>query len=82
MCTNGVNTEQLRGNIEMLDESVALDRRWTHRSYHLAVDGAQEQTAAKLKAAQELLDEVRALLDEAKEAVDDDVTEHVKVTLD
>jgi hypothetical protein len=65
MCTNGVNAGQLRAAIEQVDEAVALCRRWTHRAYHQADDGLMPKTAAKLKAAQELLDEVRAALGEA-----------------
>lgn len=70
MCTNGVNANQLKGSIEQVDEAVALCRRWTHRAFHSADDSQLTKTAATLKQAQELLDEVRALLDEAGEQVE------------
>ena len=81
MCTNGVNTTQLQGTIEMLDEAIALNRRWVHRCFHSADDGGQVKTAAKLKEVQQLLDEARALLDEAKDAVTDEVAASVNVEL-
>ena len=66
MCTNGVNTNQLSATIEQIDETVALVRRWTHRSYHLAVDGQMGRTAEQLRKIQGMLDEVRSALDEAQ----------------
>jgi len=65
MCTNGINTTQFKGALEQIDEAVALTRRWTHRCYHSAQDALLPKTAAKLQTAQTLLDEVRALLEEA-----------------
>ena len=70
MCTNGVNADQLKGGIEQVDEAVALTRRWTHRCYHRAEEGQLLKTAAKLKEAQGLLDEVRALFEEAGDIMD------------
>jgi hypothetical protein len=70
MCTNGVNTTQFKSAIEQIDEAVALTRRWTHRSFHLMEDSAFLKTAAKLREAQTLLDEVRALLSEATDTVE------------
>jgi hypothetical protein len=72
MCTNGVNTTQFKSTIEQIDEAVALTRRWTHRAYHVADDGQQARTAAKLHEAQSLLDEVRALLSEAGDIVEEE----------
>lgn len=69
MCTNGVNTAQLRATVEQIDETVALTRRWTHRMYHLAEDASFERSTAKLKEVQSLLDEVRALLDETQDCI-------------
>jgi hypothetical protein len=82
MCTNGVNTSQLKSTIEQIDESVALNRRWTHRLYHLADDHGQTITAGKLAQAQSLLDEVRALLDEANDAVDQDAAATADVSVE
>ena len=81
MCSNGVNTNQLKATIEQIDESVALNRRWTHRVYHLASDGSMPKTADKLQQVQQMLDDVRALLDEAMEAVEDDDSNITSVEL-
>ncbi len=72
MCTNGVNPNQLKGTVEQIDEAVALCRRWTHRALHSAEDGQLVKTAENLKQAQTLLDEVRALLGEAGELVEEE----------
>ncbi len=81
MCTNGVNTNQLKATIEQIDETIALTRRWTHKLYHLADDGGQDRTAAVLKEVQGLLDETRALLTDASDAVDEDDTRNISVEL-
>ncbi|NTU89417.1 MAG: dynein gamma chain protein [Actinobacteria bacterium] len=84
MCTNGVNTNQLKATIEQIDETVALTRRWTHKLYHLAEYGGQAHTADVLKEVQSLLDEARALLTDANDAVDLDAKDSenaVRVTL-
>lgn len=75
MCTNGVNTSQLSATIEQIDETVALVRRWTHRSYHLAADAQMERTAAQLQKIQSMLDDVRSALDEAGDLVEKDDSE-------
>ncbi len=72
MCTNGVNTNQLKATVEQIDETIALTRRWTHRIYHLADDASMERSAKKLKEVQELLDELRSKLDEAQDCIDRD----------
>lgn len=82
MCTNGVNTAQLKGTIEQIDETVALCRKWTHKMYHLADNGDQTRTAEQLQNVQRMLDDVRATLVEVQEAVDaDDVDSGVTVKL-
>ncbi|MDR3037639.1 MAG: hypothetical protein LBU31_04445 [Coriobacteriales bacterium] len=81
MCTNGVNTSQFRSTIEQIDEAVALTRRWTHRAFHTADDSQQPRTAAKLKEAQALLDEVRALLSEASDIVETEADSSSGVTV-
>lgn len=73
MCTNGVNTNQLEASITQIDEALELDRKWTHRLYHLAESGAQTAAADKLRAVQQLLDEARALLRDASEAIVDEM---------
>ncbi|MCQ2382965.1 MAG: dynein gamma chain protein, partial [Clostridia bacterium] len=59
MCTNGVNTNQLKDTISMIDESAALNRRWTHKMFHLAQNGGLEKSAATLKEIQEAFDDIR-----------------------
>jgi len=82
MCTNGVNTAQLKGTIEEIDDTVALSRKWTHKMYHLADNGGNTRTAEKLKEVQSLLDDVRAALVDAQEAADaDDADNGVSVEL-
>lgn len=72
MCTNGVNTGQLELMIEQIDDHVKLERRWAHNLAHNAEDAGFATVSQKLHAAQALLDDVRALLDEAKDAIEDD----------
>ena len=81
MCTNGVNAHQLKGSVDQIDEAVALCRRWTHRAYHSADDGQLQKTAATLLKAQGLLDDVRALLDEAGESVEREAVDTSGVTV-
>ena len=72
MCTNGVNTQQFTQMLDMVDDHVALEYRWTHRLAHMAGDAGYEETSQKLHEAQSLLADVRALLDEAKECFESD----------
>lgn len=72
MCTNGVNTNQLKGTLVQIDETVALCRKWTHRMYHLANDGQMTDTAAKLAGIQSQLDELRASLSDCQDIVDEE----------
>ena len=81
MCTNGVNALQLGSTVEQIDEAVALCRRWTHRAYHSAADAQLVKTAASLEAVQGLLDQVRALLDEALEQVEKEAQAADAVTI-
>ena len=81
MCTNGVNTNPLSATIEQIDETVALVRRWTHRSYHLAVDGQMGRTAEQLRKIQGMLDEVRSALDEAGDLLEKDDAEQNDVAV-
>ena len=81
MCANGVNTQQLKDTVTQIDETIALTRRRTHRMYHLADGGSMERSAKKLQEIQSALDDVRALLDEAQDAIDrDDKDNGVTVT--
>ena len=75
MCTNGVNTNQLKDTVAQIDETIALTRRWTHRMYHLASDGQMPRSSDKLQEIQTMLDNVRAALDEAQDCIDRDDSE-------
>ena len=72
MCTNGVNTQQYTQMLDMVDDHVALEYRWTHRLAHIAEDAGYEETSQKLHKAQAMLADVRALLDEAKDAFENE----------
>lgn len=81
MCTNGVNTGQLEQMIEQVDDHVKLERRWAHTLGHLAGDAGFATVSEKMHAAQALLDDVRALLGEAKDALGDDAAAASNVTV-
>lgn len=81
MCTNGVNTGQFEQMMEQIDDHLKLERRWTHNLAHMAEDAGFETVGSKLHAAQAMLDDVRALLDEAKDALEDDAKAASGVTV-
>lgn len=72
MCQNGVNTGQYKMMLEQMDDQIAVQRRWTHKLAHLAGDNGYEKTDEVMHHVQELLDEARALMTDAKDALDDD----------
>ena len=72
MCTNGVNTGQFEQMIDQIDDHIALERRWTHKLAHQAGDAGFTTVDDKLHSVQELLDEARALLTDAKDALESD----------
>lgn len=72
MCTNGVNTGQFSQMIDQIDDHIKLERRWAHNLAHSAEDAGFNTVSEKLHAAQAMLDDVRAMLDEAKDALEDD----------
>lgn len=72
MCTNGVNTGQFEQMIAQIDDHIALERRWTHKLAHQAGDAGFTNVDDKLHSVQELLDEARALLADAKDALESD----------
>ena len=81
MCTNGVNTGQFEQMIEQIDDHLKLERRWAHNLAHTAEDAGFATVGAKLHAAQTMLDDVRALLDEAKDALEEDAENASGVTV-
>lgn len=72
MCTNGVNTGQFEQMLDQIDDHIKLERRWVHTLAHSAADAGFPSVDDKLHQAQSLLDEVRALLADAKDALEDD----------
>lgn len=82
MCTNGVNTQQLKDTVEMIDAQIALSRRWTHKMYHLAENGSMERSTKKLAAIQAMLDDVRSEFEELQDVIErDDNDNGVQVEL-
>lgn len=81
MCTNGVNTGQFKMMLDQMDDQIALNRRWTHKLYHTADDAGFEGTAKVLSEVQGLLDDARALLTDAQDAVDKDAESGTGVTV-
>lgn len=72
MCSNGVNTGQLETMIAMIDDVCKVSRRQMHNLAHTAEDAGFQTVGMKLHGAQSMMDDVRALLDEAKDAIEDD----------
>ena len=80
-CTNGINTGQFEQMIEQIDDHIKLERRWAHNLGHMAGDAGFATVSEKMHAAQAMLDDVRALLDEAKDALEDDAEASANVTV-
>ena len=81
MCTNGINTGQFEQMIEQIDDHIKLERRWAHNLGHMAGDAGFAPGSGKMHAAPAMLDDVRALLDEAKDALEDDAEASANVTV-
>lgn len=81
MCTNGINTGQFEQMISQIDDHVVLERRWIHRLAHQAGDAGFVTVDDKLHSVQELLDEARALLADAKDALEEDAANAPGVTV-
>ncbi len=71
MCTNGINTGQFGQMIDQISDHIKVERRWSHDLAHQAEDAGYEKTSDALHEAFRMLDEVRALLDDAKDALED-----------
>lgn len=72
MCTNGMNMGQLEQMIDQIDDHIKLERRWAHTLGHTAGDAGFPTVSTKMHAVQTLLDDARALLGEAKDAIEED----------
>lgn len=81
MCTNGINTGQFEEMIEQIDDHIKLERRWTHNLAHKAKDASYNVVGEKLHEAMSMLDDVRALLDDAKDAIEDDAIAAQKISV-
>ena len=81
MCTNGINTGQFEQMIEQIDDHIKLERRWAHNLGHMAGDAGFATVSEKMHADQAMQDDVRALLDEAKDALEDDAEASANVTV-
>ena len=82
MCTNGVNTGQFEMMLEQMDDQLAVNRRWVHKLAHTAGDAGFASTDATLHKVQELLDDARALLTDAKDALEADAESASGVTVE
>ena len=81
MCKDGINAGQLTATISQIDDAVTLCRRWTHRTFLQTESDNMLRSAARLRDAEKLLDQVRALLKEASELVEKESAVDVSVRL-
>lgn len=81
MCSNGVNVDQFESMLEMIDDHIKVERRWVHNLGHKAEDAGFATAGGKLHEAMHALDAVRALLDDAKDALEDEAAEGTGVTV-
>ena len=81
MCTNGINTNQFTMMLEQMDDQFALSRRWVHKLAHSAGDAGYTATDDALHKVQELLDEARAAITDAKDALEQDAESAPGVTV-
>lgn len=81
MCQNGVNTGQYQMMLEQIDDQLAVNRRWVHKLAHLAGDNGYAKTDEIMHHVQELLDEARALMTDAKDALEEDSEQLSGVTV-
>ena len=72
MCANGVNTEQYKQMIDYMDDTLAVNRRWIHKMAHTVEDNGYAKTSEVMHQVQALLDDARALLTDAQDAIEDD----------
>ena len=81
MCTNGVNMGQFEQMIDQIDDHIKLERRWAHTLAHQAEDAMLPKTGELLHKAQAALDDVRALLADAKDALEEDAEQSSGVSV-
>lgn len=81
MCQNGVNTGQYKMMLEQIDDQIALNRRWAHRLGHTAGDAGFEKTCELMHQVQHVLDDARALITDAQDALDEDAEAAANVSV-
>lgn len=81
MCTNGINTGQFEQMIDQIDDHIKLERRWAHNPCPQASVLDSPPLVKSFTACNALLDEVRATLDDAKDALDEDAENASGVTV-
>lgn len=81
MCTNGVNTGQFEQMMDQIDDHIKLERRWAHTLAHMASDGGFTTVGEKLHQVQSILDDARAMIADAKDALEDDAEDASGVTV-
>lgn len=77
MCEGGINSDQMRLAIGMVNDSLAVAQQWLEQLHHLADHGHRTETSAGLAQVSVMLGEAREKLDAAGDALavaDDDVT--------
>ncbi|MGI6105229.1 MAG: dynein gamma chain protein [Raoultibacter sp.] len=77
-----MNTNQFKSMLEQMDDQIALNRRWVHKMFHSADEAGYAETAKTIKEAQSLLDDVRALLTDAQDALEKDGSAASGVTVE
>lgn len=75
MCQSGVNNNQLKTMITMASDSVSLTQEWVKEIHHLAGHAGLE-TEGDIAQAQKLLGQVRLLLLNAENSVEDTPHSH------
>lgn len=75
MCQHGVNNSQLTTMIAMTDEILDTSQGWLEHIAHLA-GHAELAQVSDFELAVEKLDEIRAILEDAAEAIDAHDAEH------
>jgi hypothetical protein len=55
-----------------MDDTLAVNRRWIHKMAHTVEDNGYAKTSEVMHQVQALLDDARALLTDAKDAIEED----------
>lgn len=77
MCEGGINTDQMKMAVAMINDSLALSQQHLEQLHHLADHGHRVATSAELAQVTVMLGEAREKLDSAVKELslgEDDVT--------